>query len=208
MSALGQKRTFKSSTLGDRKPHAALTCVRAAGVRHQKHRQHRHKSTGRAPGSGDLKRRSHAASSRYSLITTALGVRPVPLNAGQSQPAASDTAVGHTGARAARRNGLDAYAMERRPQSNFAPRARMPVDSDDPALTGGGSIGYNELLQQEGNRPSLHEESRANSVRPLSRFLQYAGPNVSVGCRNVRFGSLADIAACPSDVCFTPESGH
>jgi hypothetical protein len=27
----------------------------------------------------------------------------------------------------------------------------MPVDSDDPALTGGGSIGYNELLQQEGN---------------------------------------------------------
>ena len=54
------------------------------------------------------------------------------------QPAASDAAVGHAGARAARRNGLDA-------------RARMPVDSDDPALTGGGGIGYNELLQQEGN---------------------------------------------------------
>ena len=67
------------------------------------------------------------------------------------QPAASDAAVGHAGARAARRNGLDAYATERRPHSNSAPRARMPVDSDDPALTGGGSIGYNELLQQEGN---------------------------------------------------------
>jgi hypothetical protein len=67
------------------------------------------------------------------------------------QPAAADAAVRHAGARAARRNGLDAYAMERRPQSNSAPRARMPVDSDDPALTGGGSIGYNELLQQEGN---------------------------------------------------------
>jgi hypothetical protein len=67
------------------------------------------------------------------------------------QPAASNSAVRHTGARAARRNGLDAYGMERRPQSNSAPRARMPVDSDDPALTGGGSIGYNELLQQEGN---------------------------------------------------------
>jgi hypothetical protein len=67
------------------------------------------------------------------------------------QPAASDAAIRHAGARAARRNGLDAYAMERRPQSNSAPRARMPVDSDDPALTGGGSIGYNELLQQEGN---------------------------------------------------------
>jgi hypothetical protein len=67
------------------------------------------------------------------------------------QPAASDAAVHHAGAHAARRNGLDAYAMDRRPQSNSAPRARMPVDSDDPALTGGGSIGYNELLQQEGN---------------------------------------------------------
>jgi hypothetical protein len=67
------------------------------------------------------------------------------------QPAAADAAVRHAGARAARRNGLDAYAMERHPQSNSAPRARMPVDPDDPALTGGGSIGYNELLQQEGN---------------------------------------------------------
>ena len=65
------------------------------------------------------------------------------------QPPASDAAVGHAGARGARRNGLNAYAMDRRPQSN--PRARMPVDSDDPALAGGGSIGYNELLQQEGN---------------------------------------------------------
>ena len=67
------------------------------------------------------------------------------------QPATSDAAVRHAGARAARRNGLDAYAMERRPQSNSAPRARMPVDSDDPAFTGGGSTGYNELLRQEGN---------------------------------------------------------
>lgn len=62
------------------------------------------------------------------------------------QPAASDAAVHH-----ARRNGLDAYAMDRRPQPNLAARTRMPVDSDDPALTGGGSTGYNELLQQEGN---------------------------------------------------------
>jgi len=67
------------------------------------------------------------------------------------QPAPSDAAVRHASARAARRNGLDANAMEPRLQSNSAPRARMPVDSDDPALTGGGSTGYNELLQQEGN---------------------------------------------------------
>jgi hypothetical protein len=28
------------------------------------------------------------------------------------------------------------------------------------------------------------------------------------GALNVRFGSLADISECPSDVRFTPESGH
>ena len=56
-------------------------------------------------------------------------------------------ALAQAGVHHVRRNGLHAYAME--PHS--APRARMPVDSDDPALTGGGSIGYNELLRQEGN---------------------------------------------------------
>jgi len=68
-----------------------------------------------------------------------------------SQPVATDIASRHAAVHAARRNGMDSYAMEPRPQSNSAPRARMPVDSDDPAFTGGGSIGYNELLQQEGN---------------------------------------------------------
>jgi len=29
-----------------------------------------------------------------------------------------------------------------------------------------------------------------------------------VGVGNVRFGSKADIGACPRDVRFTPESGH
>ena len=59
------------------------------------------------------------------------------------QPAASDAAVGHAGARAARRNGLNAFAS--------VPRNHTRLDSDDPAFTGGGRIGYNELLQQEGN---------------------------------------------------------
>jgi len=68
-----------------------------------------------------------------------------------SQPVATEIASRHAAVHAARRNGMDSYAMEPRPQSNSAPRARMPVDSDDPAFTGGGSIGYNELLQQEGN---------------------------------------------------------
>ena len=62
---------------------------------------------------------------------------------------AADAAVRHAGARATHRNGLDAFAMEPRPQSNFAPRIQTPVDSDDPAITGGGSVGYNELLREE-----------------------------------------------------------
>ena len=65
------------------------------------------------------------------------------------QSTAPDAAVRHSGARAARRNGLDAFAMEPRPQSNFAPRIQTPVDSDDPASTGGGSVGYNQLLREE-----------------------------------------------------------
>jgi hypothetical protein len=39
--------------------------------------------------------------------------------------------------------------MEPRRQSNFAPHIYMPADSDDPAITGGGSAGYNELLREE-----------------------------------------------------------
>jgi hypothetical protein len=65
------------------------------------------------------------------------------------QWAASDAAVRHAGVRANHRNGLGALAMEPRPRSNFAPRIQTPVDSDDPALTGGGSIGYNQLLKEE-----------------------------------------------------------
>ena len=65
------------------------------------------------------------------------------------QATAPDAAVRHSGARATRRNGLDAFAMEPRSQSNFAPRIQTPVDLDDPTSTGGGSIGYNQLLREE-----------------------------------------------------------
>ena len=64
-----------------------------------------------------------------------------------SQSVATEIVPHHPTPHATRRNGTDSYAME--PRS--APRVRMPVDPDDPALNGGGSIGYNELLQQEGN---------------------------------------------------------
>jgi hypothetical protein len=33
-----------------------------------------------------------------------------------------------------------------RPLYNVAPQGRAPVNSDDPALTGGGSIGYNQNI--------------------------------------------------------------
>ena len=45
-----------------------------------------------------------------------------------SQSAAPDVAVRYANARATRRNGLDAYAMEPRLQSHFAPRVQMPAD--------------------------------------------------------------------------------
>jgi len=47
--------------------------------------------------------------------------------------------------------GYRAFGLYRkpRPQSNFAPGARMLADPDDPAVTGGGSDGYNQLLRQE-----------------------------------------------------------
>ena len=66
-----------------------------------------------------------------------------------SQSTAPGGAVRHASAHATGQNGRDAYAMEPRPQSNSASRARTPVDSDDPAVTGGGSDGYNQLLREE-----------------------------------------------------------
>ena len=60
-----------------------------------------------------------------------------------SQSVTHANASRHAAVHAARRNGVHAYAMEPRPQSNF--------DSDNPAFTGGGSVGYNELLKQEGD---------------------------------------------------------
>ena len=44
----------------------------------------------------------------------------------------------HAGAHHAYRNGLNAYGSEPRPQSD--------VDSNSPASTGGGSLGYNQNL--------------------------------------------------------------
>ena len=64
-----------------------------------------------------------------------------------AQSTAAHVAVRHASARTTHRNGLDAFAME--PRWHFAPRVQTPVDSDDPAITGGGSDGYNQLLREE-----------------------------------------------------------
>jgi hypothetical protein len=65
-------------------------------------------------------------------------------------------ALAQAGVHHARRNGLHAYAMEpqharRTTLDPYAmePRAQSDFDSDSPAATGGGSVGYNELLKEE-----------------------------------------------------------
>ena len=66
------------------------------------------------------------------------------------QSAAPAPAIRHARTRATSRNGLNALAMEPpRLQSRRAPLIQTPFESDDPAITGGGSVGYNELLRQE-----------------------------------------------------------
>jgi hypothetical protein len=58
-------------------------------------------------------------------------------------PTPSDTFLARQGSQgkiAARRNGLHAFAM--------VPRGAADGNTNDPALTGGGSAGYNEMLQR------------------------------------------------------------
>lgn len=59
----------------------------------------------------------------------------LPYNSTATAPA---IASHHASAQAARRNGLNSFAMEPRRQAQFG--------ADSPAATGGGSIGYNENL--------------------------------------------------------------
>ena len=55
-----------------------------------------------------------------------------------STVAAHAVASHHASAHAARRNGVNSFAME--------PRQQLQLGADSPAATGGGSIGYNENL--------------------------------------------------------------
>ena len=55
-----------------------------------------------------------------------------------STVAAPAVASHHASAHAARRNGLNSFAME--------PRQQLQLGAESPAATGGGSIGYNENL--------------------------------------------------------------
>jgi hypothetical protein len=59
----------------------------------------------------------------------------LPFNSNVAAPA---VASHHASAHAARRNGLNSFAME--------PRQQLPFNAESPAATGGGSIGYNENL--------------------------------------------------------------
>ena len=59
----------------------------------------------------------------------------LPFNSTVAAPA---VASHHASAHAARRNGLNSFAME--------PREQLQLGAESPAATGGGSIGYNENL--------------------------------------------------------------
>ncbi|MFZ0195659.1 MAG: hypothetical protein WAL14_12655 [Pseudolabrys sp.] len=59
----------------------------------------------------------------------------LPFNSTVAAPA---VASHHASAHAARRNGLNSFAME--------PRQQLQFSAESPAATGGGSIGYNENL--------------------------------------------------------------
>ncbi|HET7165770.1 MAG TPA: hypothetical protein VFI94_11565 [Pseudolabrys sp.] len=59
----------------------------------------------------------------------------LPFNSTVAAPA---VASHHASAHAARRNGVNSFAME--------PRQQLQLNADSPAATGGGSIGYNENL--------------------------------------------------------------
>jgi hypothetical protein len=59
----------------------------------------------------------------------------LPFNSTAAGPV---TASHHASVHAARRNGVDSFAME--------PRQQSQLGADSPAATGGGSIGYNENL--------------------------------------------------------------
>ena len=70
-----------------------------------------------------------------------------------SQPAPGTMGAHHAMAHAARRNGMNSYAMDPPAQSGgpyaMDPPARTDLYSDNPAATGGGSIGYNENLRND-----------------------------------------------------------
>jgi hypothetical protein len=59
----------------------------------------------------------------------------LPFNSTVTAPA---VASHHASAQAARRNGLNSFAIE--------PRLQLQLGTDSPAATGGGSTGYNENL--------------------------------------------------------------
>ena len=80
--------------------------------------------------------RTKCASTVLSIATVAgMAIIIVGLAISAATPAAA--ATHHA-------NGPAHYAG--RPLYNVAPQSRAPINSDDPSLTGGGSIGYNQNI--------------------------------------------------------------
>jgi hypothetical protein len=73
----------------------------------------------------------------------------------------------HAGVHAARRNGVNSFAME--------PREQWQPGADSPAATGGGSISYNENLYKTIEAERADQENRASE---LALFLALLRPPV------------------------------
>jgi hypothetical protein len=64
-------------------------------------------------------------------------------------------------------------------------------------------------MARGGRLPSRRFDRLWNDARSLSLTLRVRlNERCKMKCDEVRFGSLADIAHAPPNVCFTPESGH
>src|SRR6516165_2111495 len=57
-----------------------------------------------------------------------------------------------------------------------------------------------------GFTPLAENHLRKSLIRSSSE--SYAPHRSKKSCTDVRYGSKADISACPINVCFTPKSGH
>ena len=100
----------------------------------------------------ELKRAVIVAAATLAVTSPAFA-RSLDLKAGTgnvvSEPVDQQAGPVRTGPRAARFSGLYAFVPGRGGRMIVAtPRSAVTVDRNDPALTGGGSLGYNQTVER------------------------------------------------------------